>query len=214
VRRFLGRDDEGREILSWIEGDVALPPYPSWSLADQLLDSVARLLRELHDATEDFEAGRWSWASELADPAGGPVMCHADVRLENLVRDRTGRFAMIDLDLVAPGRRVWDVVSAARHLVPLRTPDLLTREQGDLDTHTRLRRFVDAYGLDDDDRHDFATVMAQRAAVGHGFVLGRLAHGEGAFAARWAGQAGRARMDADARWIDESRDRITTALIG
>jgi hypothetical protein len=141
-------------------------------------------------------------------------MCHADVRLENLVRDGTGRFTMIDLDLVAPGRRVWDVVSAARHLVPLRTPDLLTREQADLDTHTRLRRFVDAYGLDDDDRHDFATVMAERAAVGHAFVLGRLANGEAGFAPRWAGQAGRARMDADARWIDESRDAITTALIG
>jgi len=27
--RYLGTDDQGREVLSWIDGDVPLPPYPA-----------------------------------------------------------------------------------------------------------------------------------------------------------------------------------------
>jgi hypothetical protein len=41
----LGRDERGREVLSFIEGDVPIPPFPTWSMTDQALASVARLQR-------------------------------------------------------------------------------------------------------------------------------------------------------------------------
>jgi len=39
--RYLGVDDCGREVLSFIPGQVALPPYPDWALTDDALISVA-----------------------------------------------------------------------------------------------------------------------------------------------------------------------------
>src|SRR3954451_15774768 len=46
--RVLGIDEEGREILSYVDGDVGLPPFPAWVGDEALLRSVARLQRELH----------------------------------------------------------------------------------------------------------------------------------------------------------------------
>jgi hypothetical protein len=31
--RPLGVDDAGREVLSFIEGDVPIPPFPLWSMS-------------------------------------------------------------------------------------------------------------------------------------------------------------------------------------
>ena len=39
------------EELRFVEGDVALPPYPAWVQSDDALASVARLLRRFHDAS-------------------------------------------------------------------------------------------------------------------------------------------------------------------
>jgi hypothetical protein len=85
-----GRDDEGRETFEWIEGDVPVPPYPAWSLTDEALTSVGRLLRRYHDAVRSFApASAVAWSGELADPCGGPIVCHNDVCRENVVfRDR------------------------------------------------------------------------------------------------------------------------------
>jgi len=47
--RFLGIDEEGREVLSYIEGVAPTPPYPPWALTDRALVEVARLLRDFHD---------------------------------------------------------------------------------------------------------------------------------------------------------------------
>src|SRR3954454_9334545 len=41
--RFLGVDEQGREVLSYIPGTAVTPPYPSWSLTDAALTSVAHL---------------------------------------------------------------------------------------------------------------------------------------------------------------------------
>src|SRR5215204_6333981 len=43
--RYLGQDERGREVLSYIEGDVATDPYPAWALTDSALVSVAEFLR-------------------------------------------------------------------------------------------------------------------------------------------------------------------------
>src|SRR5215203_5566294 len=32
--RYVGIDEQGREILSWVDGDVPLPPYPAWAMKD------------------------------------------------------------------------------------------------------------------------------------------------------------------------------------
>ena len=67
----VGIDEDGRERLVFIEGDVPVPPYPDWSQSDTALASVARLLRGLHDAARGFDAHDLTWNDGLADPVGG-----------------------------------------------------------------------------------------------------------------------------------------------
>ena len=47
----VGIDDDGRERLGFIEGDVPLPPYPEWAQLDSVLVSIAALTRRFHDAS-------------------------------------------------------------------------------------------------------------------------------------------------------------------
>src|SRR5438270_7972799 len=62
--RFLGVDDSGREVLSWIEGVPALRPWPQALLTDGGVRRLARLLRQFHDAAASFDPGgnleRWT----------------------------------------------------------------------------------------------------------------------------------------------------------
>lgn len=51
--RFLGIDDRGREILTFIPGDVGFLPY-IWD--DAAVVAAAQLLRQLHDASAGFVA--------------------------------------------------------------------------------------------------------------------------------------------------------------
>jgi hypothetical protein len=45
----VGIDEDGRERLVFIEGEVPLMPYPDWSQSDTPLASTASLLRRLHE---------------------------------------------------------------------------------------------------------------------------------------------------------------------
>ncbi len=54
--RFLGIDDKGREVLSWIEGEPATRPWPATLRSTQGLVELASLLRDYHDAVASFAA--------------------------------------------------------------------------------------------------------------------------------------------------------------
>ena len=70
--RYLGNDEHGREVLSFIDGQVPLPPYPDWAMSDEALISVGQLLSRFHQATASFDAGIVKWALDRAHPKGGP----------------------------------------------------------------------------------------------------------------------------------------------
>ena len=57
----VGIDEDGRERLVFIDGEVPVPPYPDWSQSDTALASIARLLRGLHDAGRGFDARGVTW---------------------------------------------------------------------------------------------------------------------------------------------------------
>src|SRR5579859_5623069 len=52
--RFLGIDEKGREVLSFVEGEVAGRPAPAWLADEARLVSLARLVRRLDDAMAGF----------------------------------------------------------------------------------------------------------------------------------------------------------------
>jgi hypothetical protein len=197
-----GRDEQGREMLSWIDGDVGVPPFPGWVAEETFLVSLGELLRRVHDALDGWPAPADAvWAGDIVDPHGGPLIVHSDICVENVIV-RDGRaVAIIDWEFAAPGRRIWDVVSTARLCVPFTAPSRRDPVYDGLDVTHRLRVLLDAYGLDDADRASFTEVLEERRVIGERFVRNRVARGEPAFTERWDNPDGEARFQVEHGWV-------------
>lgn len=152
--RFRGLDDQGREVLDYVEGAVALAPFPDWVADDDLLVSIAVLQRELHRAAEGFrlpEGVRWP-SRRLPPGAQGELVCHADLCMENVVFREGRAAAFIDFDLATPANPLFDIAVAARHWIPLRDPVDIADARASTDLVGRFRVFADAHHLDADQR--------------------------------------------------------------
>ena len=152
-----GITDDGREVLAFIDGDVPSYPMPAWVWADEALESAARLLRQVHDATRGAELDG-PWRSPIHEPA--EVVCHNDFAPYNLVFDAGLVVGAIDWDFASPGPRVWDLAYLAYRIVPFTTDDV-----GDGFAETvrreRLDRLLAAYATDLD-THQVMSTMRQR----------------------------------------------------
>jgi hypothetical protein len=208
--RLLGEDDQGREILGYIEGTVATRPYPDWVLTDQSLASMAELLRSYHDAVQDFDPRGYHWALRPVSGFGPPLISHNDPNLDNVVF-RDGRtHALIDFDLAAVGSRTWDLATAARLWAPLLADDDIhdSRAGRGLD---RFRIFVDAYGLSRSDRVQVADAVRYSHEAIYGLIRAGALTGHRAFAEYWAGGGG-ARAERTRRWYQRSAGRLRAAM--
>jgi aminoglycoside phosphotransferase (APT) family kinase protein len=209
--RFLGVDAEGREMLSYIEGETVLPPLPEWGLTDEALDSVADLLRAFHDATAGFPAAQHEWTTAVPfDFRSGDVVSHNDLNLDNVVF-RDGRaVALIDFDLSSPGSRVWDVAGAIRLWAPLRPDDDIADSRRGRNL-PRLRRFVDAYRLEPHDRSRVVDAVLTTHDWIYQIVRSAAADGNRGFAEYWQrGGAGRAARNGE--WLLSQREALEEAL--
>jgi Ser/Thr protein kinase RdoA (MazF antagonist) len=135
--RWLGVDDQGRDVLSWVDGATfvergRMHPYLDdaggrITFDDEQVAAAMRLLRRYHDV---FRGG---------------VICHGDYGPWNLVwRDRRP-VAIIDFDRVHHGAAEEDVGYALRMFLGYghsrETPDELVQ---------RTRSALDAYGAEID----------------------------------------------------------------
>ena len=213
--RYLGVDDKGREVVSFIEGEVPLPPYPAWCLTGEALDGVARLLRHFHDATASFDTSSASgWALEFADPEGGPVICHNDVFPENVVFRSGEPVAFIDFDLAAPGQRLWDVSLTLHEWAPLHAPEARHRHPAHLDGVARVGRFARAYGVDPDEATDLGEIViaSRRQVLAH--IRSEIARGTQVWIDDWRETRGEERAAADDAWHEANREAMVAAVAG
>ncbi|MYW70167.1 phosphotransferase [Streptomyces sp. SID8379] len=207
---------DGREQLTFIPGDVALPPFPHWVMTETALTSVGDLLRRLHEASASIAvAPRVEWPRSLADPEGGTMLCHNDVCPENVVF-RDGRAAaLIDFDLAAPGRPLWDVAMTARYWVPLLDPASAAAFcPAGLDVPKRLRILADSYGLSPQERAELPAVIEQATASCRAFVADRVADGDPVYIQALAERDGWQRWDRVQGWLVAHRATLTAALLG
>lgn len=202
--RFLGLDEQGREILSYVEGEPGHAPVPD---GDDVLEGLGRLLRAMHDAQEGFaRPADTAWQLYPGEPAGGEVVCHDDLFWTNVVFRRGLPAALIDWDLAKPGPRVRDVASAASYWVPLATDDRALEQGLPVERRgERLRLLCDAYGLGSDDRGRVVDVLLQRRR--HGYEAHRLWGGverRPGWREMWDGGSGDV-IERNIRWLEEQR---------
>ena len=216
----IGVDPDGRERLSYIAGDVAVPPYPAWAQSDMALATAAALLRRMHDVSARYVAPSWAtWSDEMADPDAGIaravdlVICHNDVCLENLVYRDQVAVGLLDFDFAAPGRRVHDLATFATMNVPIDTDEdaALLGRRGPFDPMRRLRVVADAYGLPPD-RTELLDALADGVQRGGQFLQRRLDEGNVAFRQMVEATGGMAKFDRRRAWFTAHRDRFADAL--
>jgi hypothetical protein len=208
--RFLGIDEHGREVLSYVPGAAITPPFPPWALTDGALASVARLLRGYHAAVSTFDPTPYAWSSSPPPPFAGELVSHNDANLDNIVFQEGRAVALIDFDLASPGCRVWDVACAARLWAPLRPEryiDDVRRGRG----IERFRQFVDSYGLDHRDREALVPAILQNHQWLYDIVGTAAADGHAGFFEYWAGGA-MERAERTNRWYLDHADLLRAAL--
>lgn len=203
--RFLGIDEQGREILSFVEGDAALAPVPA---RDDVLVELGRLLRRVHEAVATFTPpadAKWFSGGE------GPLICHRDLFPPNVILRGGLPVALIDWDLAGPAEPLDDVVSAASHWAPLRTDAEKWGLPPDRQPE-RVRIICDAYGLPVEDRARF--VEKAIAARRRGYELHRRLGGDErrpGWREMWDAGSGETILD-NLRLVEELRPELEAAL--
>ena len=154
--RPLGFDEQGREVLTFLEGETtgSRRPRPAWVHAEDTLDQVARWMRAYHQAVADFVPppgavwrGGGTWSPEL-------IIAHNDAASYNAAWHEGKLTGFFDWDFAGPATPEWDLALAAFSWVPLHTRHWVAAE-GFTDFAARPRRldrFLRTYGWSGDGR--------------------------------------------------------------
>lgn len=151
IPKLLGIDDEGREILSYIEGETTFS-QGLWKTDTALVASV-ELLRRFHDASLSFVPTKpVVWGFEYPNITQHEVICHNDFAPYNMVFRHGSPIGILDFDLCGPGPRIRDVAYLAYWMVPMSfgSGDLQNLSLQDVGLRCRRFRMICAtYGIDD-----------------------------------------------------------------
>lgn len=144
---YLGSDDAGRDVFSFIEGTTSEHPAER---DERSYTAFAAMLRELHDITRGTVIAR-----------GGECLVHGDAGPFNVVMQRGMPVGLIDWDNVHAGDPMEDVGYAGWTWCIFNADDIPVEDQA-----RRLRSFSDGYepGLDPATLID-AVLSAQAATI-------------------------------------------------
>lgn len=153
--RHLGRDDRGREILTFLPGEV---PSKWRRHTDAQVSAAARLLRGFHDASRGLRAAGFARDFFSGYDGADAVICHHDPGPNNTVFRDGVPVAFIDVDFAAPGRRIEDVAYLAWSWCLSSRPD-----RGPASEQARqVRLLANAYALDPDEREGLVDAIRDR----------------------------------------------------
>jgi len=201
--RLLGIDEQGREVLEFIDGEMA------WGEAHRrLFGTVAalrragRLLRDFHDAVAGFVPSPdavWRFPEMAADAAAwaagsDAIVCHNDVAGWNLVLGPK-RWAYIDWDAAGPRPAIWDVAYAAAGLIPIGPDASALGWPQPPPVPARLAALMDGYDLAGPDRGRLPEVIVARIRSSYEHMRRRAEAGIAPWDRLWAGGHGAAWRD-------------------
>src|SRR5580693_5196099 len=196
------------EVLTYIDGQAAVPPLTEDTLTDAALVSVADLLRRYHLAAASFDPAGYQWPRPIPAAFRTGLVSHNDVHPANLVFREGRAVALIDFDLAGPGSAAWDFAAAARYWAPLQDDrDVADGRRGR--ALERFRILLAASGLPRADRRLVAEAVLANHDWTYAIVTDAAAAGHQGFADHWravAPVATRAR-----RWCQRHRRDLLAA---
>ena len=143
-----------REVLTFIDGDVAVDPQwepghghrlPPYARTDLALRAVADLLRQLHAAASGFQPAITSYRFRPRPPRAGEIISHGDLGPWNTVYRDGIAVAFIDWDSAGPVSPLDDLADAAWASCLWPARQLIEAGFDPLpDLPARLRLFVEA----------------------------------------------------------------------
>jgi hypothetical protein len=216
--RFLGFDEQGREILTFVDGEIAGRPWPAWVADEDRLVSVARLVRAYDDAVAAFGVPESATGVD-PDPPGIPesiagtpnLVGHLDFAPENIVFTGATATALIDFDLLRPATRVEEVGNLLLWWAPLLPAADRERALRDADPLRRTRLIVDTYGLDATDRERLVAVARNTADRAWHRMRDRAARLGGGWQRMWADGVGE-RILRRQDWLAENARALHAAV--
>lgn len=159
--RALGFDDQGREVLTYIEGEVGLGDpsqddrfdnrLPDFVWDDDVLVRLGALIRAYHDAAATFPWAGRDWCYETRQPV--ETICHNELFPQNTIFRAGVPVAFIDWDTATPGPRAWDLGLVAWRWVPFWRDEKCRAHGLPTGVGEKARRFrllLDAYGVEPD----------------------------------------------------------------
>jgi hypothetical protein len=216
--RFLGVDGRGREVLTYIEGEIGGRPLYRWSGGEDVLVAIARFQRRMHDCSLGFTlpAGV-EWRKPLRIDGVPPafeapeLIGHNDMTPENLIFRDGVPVGIIDFDLAGPTTRLLDVIVTLRWWAPLCDPVDRDPVMRDLDAGERMRTFIDAYGLTDVDRCRLLDSAVRRCTRVWNSMRHRAEHDGGGWARMWNEGAGDIILRTK-DWLERERPSLDAAI--
>jgi Ser/Thr protein kinase RdoA (MazF antagonist) len=215
----LGYDAEGREVLSYVAGEVPVEPLPGWASTTEVLAELGALVRRLHDAAEGWHTpADATWGGiPGARPAGvvplfdqPDLVSHMDYCPGNVVFDGGRPAALIDFDLARPTSRVADLANALYWWAPLVAPQDRAPSLVDADVPARVRTFADAYGMTADQRSQLIPVAHRMVA--NMALTSRAAAAVDPVFRRWWEDGLADRMPRAVAWLAEEAPALRAAL--
>lgn len=215
----LGIDDHGREVLSYVPGDVPREPLPAETAGEDVLAALARLIRRLHDAAQgwtpppDAVWGVPRSGPGLPPPADGPaeLVSHRDYCPGNVVFRDGLPAALIDFDLARPTTRLYDIANALYWWASLYDPEDRAPAFATADIPRRAAVFADAYGMSAEQRRDLVP-LARRMIHRFRLTTRAAAETDPVFRRLWE-QSGKDRLPRAETWIEKEGPAITARLL-
>ncbi|MHA7284442.1 phosphotransferase enzyme family protein [Arthrobacter sp. TMS2-4] len=214
-----GYDMKGREVLSYVEGDVPTEPLPAWAVGDEQLVGLARLIRRAHDAAEGWNPPPDATFGAIPGPPQPGVeplfnepelVAHQDYCPGNVVFRNSMPVALIDFDLARPTTRVADTVNALYWWAPLSHPQDRGPALADVDVPHRVRIFADAYGMNALQRSQIVDVALRRQR-NSAITMKAAADSDPVFR-RWWDEGLKDKLPRADRWLTANAASLRTAL--
>lgn len=174
---MLGFDDQGRQVLTFVEGEVLADPdwrpgepglWPAFAQTDEALVAMATLLRRFHAAAASFRPSAAVWKQyDWPVLLPGEIVCHGDVGRHNTVYRHGLPVALIDWDTIRPNNPLIEFGAAAWNYVPLGTDQYFDLSAFDdrPDLPKRLAMFAAEYGVTDRATVGWAIQQGKQRAV-------------------------------------------------